>query len=778
MRRIIIGLISSILLVGILTSCASNQPDESSKPMLNILPKPQSMEIGSGSFSFPDKPSVKIDPDIQNDEFLYEFLGHMVPELAREAAGPATIQLKKDETLDMVAEGYILEVHAEGIDIAARDDAGILFGLQTLRQLLPAHVEKGEADLSAHAIPVLKIKDFPRFQWRGMHLDVSRHFFPPEFVKQYIDMIAFHKMNTFHWHLTDDNGWRLEIKKYPELTEISAWRVDREHEPWREWSPIKEGEKATYGGFYTQEEVKEIVAYAAERNIKIIPEIEMPGHTSEVFAAFPELSCRGERLHVVPGSYWPNVDPFCAGNDSVFTFLEDVIDEVVELFPAQYIHVGGDEAQKIRWEECPKCQARIKNEDLADEHELQSWFIRKMEKYINSKGKRLIGWDEILEGGLAPEATVMSWRGEAGGIKAAQMGHDVIMTPTSHCYFDYYQGDPETEPEAIGGYLPLMKVYSYEPIPAELEPEEHKYVLGSQANLWSEWIKTTSHAEYMVLPRMSALSEVVWSSKEARDWDDFQARIPALFSRFDALGWNYSLGTFLVEIIPGKLNKDKVNVRIKTEQPRLDVRYTTDGSEPDLSSKVYEGKISLTEDATVKAALFDGEEIKGRVSERSFVFHKALKSTAEYHTLYNPRYTAGGDHGLVDGILGSENFRDGTWQGFEGNDLDLLIDLGEEKEIFRVEMNFLQAIDSWVFMPDYLDVSVSNDGKAWEPVGKVLNEVPEKNEGIIIQRLTADFPTLKTRYVKVLVKNKGICPEWHTGAGGNTWLFTDELIVR
>ena len=778
MKRVILTLLITFLVVGSLQTCSSTSLVEDNEPMLNIIPAPQHIEFGVSEFTIPESPTVRIEEDIPNSDFLFGFLSSLIPGLELVDSQAPTIHLKKSTDADTPHEGYSMQVNEDGIVITSNNDPGILFGVQTLRQLLPAQAEQGKLDLTGHKIPHLFIIDFPRFQWRGMHLDVSRHFFPPDFVKQYIDMIAFHKMNTFHWHLTDDNGWRLEIKKYPELTEISAWRVDREHEPWREWSPIKEGEKATYGGFYTQEEVKEIVAYAAERNIRVIPEIEMPGHTSEVFAAFPELSCRGERLHVVPGSYWPNVDIFCAGNDSVFTFLEDVIDEVAELFPAEYIHIGGDEAQKIRWEQCPKCQARIKEEGLADEHELQSWFIRKMEQYLISKDKRLIGWDEILEGGLAPEATVMSWRGEAGGVKAAKAGHDVVMTPTSHCYFDYYQGDPETEPEAIGGYLPLMKVYSYEPIPEELEPHEHKYVLGSQANLWSEWITTTSHAEYMVLPRMSALSEVVWSAKAARDWDNFQTRIPALFERFDALGWNYSLGTFLVEIIPGRLQKSHVAVRIKSEQPRLDVRYTTDGSEPQLSSSIYAGTIQLTQDATVKAALFDDKERKGRVSERSFVFHQALKSETDYHTLYNPRYTAGGKDGLIDGILGSDNFRDGTWQGFEGNDLELLIDLGEVKEFMRVEMNFLQAIRSWIFMPDYMDVSISADNENWKSVKRIENEIPENQEGVVIQRLTADFPTEQARYIKVIVKNKGFCPEWHAGAGGKSWLFTDEVIVR
>ena len=506
---------------------------------MNIIPKPQSIEILKGEFIFAKSTSFYISGSSPDVAFFSDFLKGLIPGLQIGEQGSADIELEIMQESDIQAEGYRLAVTKKGIHISAGDEPGLFYGIQSLRQLLPPGSEKGVESLKGYRIRSAIIEDFPRFDWRGMHLDVSRHFFPLEFVKRYIDMIALHKMNVFHWHLSDDNGWRLEIKKYPLLTEICAWRVDREHEDWRHWSPIEAGETSSYGGFYTQDEVREVVAYAAQRQISVIPEIEMPGHSSEIFAAYPELSCQGELLPVRPGSYWPNEDILCAGNDSVFTFLEDIIDEVVELFPARYIHIGGDEARKTHWKTCPKCQHRITVEGLANEDELQSWFVQKMEKYILSKGKNLIGWDEILEGGLAPEATVMSWRGEAGGIAAAKAGHDVIMTPTSHVYFDYYQGDPETEPQAIGGHTTLKKVYSYEPIPAELEAQEHRFVLGSQANLWTEFIKTPEHAEYMVLPRMTALSEVLWSAKDQRDWQDFRSRLGWLLPRFEELGWNY-----------------------------------------------------------------------------------------------------------------------------------------------------------------------------------------------------------------------------------------------
>jgi len=538
----VIKLLKKILAVAMIMaihSCLPQQITNTESSEMNIIPKPQSIVTLKGGFEFGKSTTLFITSSESNSAFLSEYLRSFIPGLISGKQGDADIELELLGESDIQKEGYRLAVTRKGIHISASDEPGLFYGVQSLRQLLAPESEQDSESLEHYRIQAAVIEDFPRFGWRGMHLDVSRHFFPVEFIKRYIDMLALHKMNIFHWHLTDDNGWRLEIKQYPLLTEVSAWRVDREHEDWRKWSPIEEGEASSYGGFYTQDEVREIVAYAAQRQISVIPEIEMPGHSSEIFAAYPDLSCAGELLPVRPGSYWPNEDIFCAGNDSVFSFLENVIDEVVELFPARYIHIGGDEAKKTHWKTCPKCQNRIKVEGLADEDELQSWFIQKMEKYILAKGKNLIGWDEILEGGLAPEATVMSWRGEAGGITAAKAGHDVIMTPYSHVYFDYYQGDPETEPQAIGGHTTLEMVYDYEPIPSELNEQDQKFVLGAQANLWTEFIKTPEHAEYMVLPRMTALSEVLWSAKDQRNWADFNKRLRILLVRFDVLGWNY-----------------------------------------------------------------------------------------------------------------------------------------------------------------------------------------------------------------------------------------------
>jgi len=450
---------------------------------------------------------------------------------AEDAAGGIRFELAGDGD----PEGYALTVTSQGATLRAARPAGLFYGAWTLSQLLPPEVlGDGKADGVDWILPAVEITDAPRFPYRGMHLDVGRHMFPVDFVKRYVDLISMYKMNTFHWHLTEDQGWRIEIKKYPKLTEISALRKETQVEKKRE--PFV-GDGQRYGGFYTQDEVREVIAYAAERYVTVIPEIEMPGHSSAVLAAYPELGCTEEPVEV--GTRWGVFEDIYCPSEETFRFLEDVLTEVMELFPSRYVHVGGDEAPKKRWEESELAQAVIEREGLADEHELQSYFIRRIEAFLVKNGRRLIGWDEILEGGLAPEATVMSWRGMDGGIAAAREGHDVIMTPTSHVYFDYYQGDPGEEPLAIGGLTTLEKVYDFEPVPRELTAEEAKHVLGAQGNVWTEYMKTGDYVEYMVFPRLLALSEVVWSPRKERNWMAFQSRLPGQLQRLDQLGVHY-----------------------------------------------------------------------------------------------------------------------------------------------------------------------------------------------------------------------------------------------
>ena len=540
---IILSIIGVILFITIGCSPKSQRSD------IAVIPKPAWIEEKRGEFEITSDFRVLVDGDNIEIKAIGEYFteklskaaGLKVPvtPLSNDTKSSLALVIKLTDTeKNLGREGYQLNIKREKITLEAEKPAGLFYGIQTLLQLLPAEIESDSRveENIRWILPCLEIRDTPRYPYRGMHLDVCRHFFPKSFIKKYIDMLSLHKINTFHWHLTEDHGWRIEIKKYPRLTQVGGYRKETLIGHYRDQPHKFDGKR--HGGFYTHEDIKEIVAYAQKRYITIIPEIEMPGHSQAALAAYPELSCTGGPFEV--STLWGvHKDVYCAGNDRVFQFLEDVLTEVIDLFPGKYIHIGGDECPKDRWKKCNECQARIREEGLKDEHGLQSYFIRRIEKFLLAKGKRLIGWDEILEGGLAPEATVMSWRGTEGGIEAAKQGHDVIMTPTSHCYFDYYQADPETEPIAIGGYLPLKKVYSFEPTPEELNADEGKYILGAQGNVWTEYISTPEYAEYMSVPRMCALAEIVWSPKEARDWNDFQTRLNSHFKRLDVMDVNY-----------------------------------------------------------------------------------------------------------------------------------------------------------------------------------------------------------------------------------------------
>ena len=777
-----------ILFMGImLVSC--NQNRGVFLPV-NIIPEPVSVEERGGYYEISDATSILVQPGNAEAHQIAKMCAAQINAVSGRNIEIKNIEDRRNdhgiifETLSeadtLGEEGYILQVKNKKIELSAYKPAGLFRGLQTLFQLMPPEIYGNQlVENVAWKIPRVNIYDKPRYAWRGMHLDVSRHFFDTAFVKRYIDLIAMHKMNVFHWHLTDDNGWRIEIDKYPKLTEVAAWRVDREHQNWNERTPPKPGEKATYGGFYTKEEIRDIVKYAADRHIMVLPEIEMPGHTSEVLAAYPELACTGGSFYVQPGGYWPNVDIFCAGNEKTFEFLEDVLDEVIELFPSEYIHIGGDEATKDRWEKCPKCQKRIKTEGFKNEHELQSWFIKRIEKYLNSKGKKLIGWDEILEGGLAPEATVMSWRGFDGGIKAAKEGHDVVMSPVSHCYFDYYQANPDFEPTAIGGFTTLKKVYSFDPTPPVLNAKEAKHILGGQGNVWTEYIPTPAHAEYMSTPRMTALAEVLWSPKEKINWADFKTRLESQFARFNQMGVNYALGSFAINFMTEfDTQQNAYTVAFETEQLNPVIHYTTDGSEPTMSSKKYSGPLKIDQTCVIKAAIFTNGIMNETLSEKTIVFHKALGDAVEYE--YDPsfKYSGIGNKTLVDGLKGSTNHGDGLWQGFKGDDLEITIDLGKTEEVSTVTGSFFQRERSWIFLPKNMEVQLSADGKTFSKPVIVKNEIAPKTEGAFTHELTVTFPEQQARYIKLTAHNLGTCPSWHRGAGDKAWLFVDEVVVE
>jgi hexosaminidase len=498
-----------------------------------IVPKPVNVTIYETAFGFKQSICIRVSPDsCQIGDYLRELLvkktgiSISVEETSESQPRPDEILLTTTAAdASFGEEGYELTVSPVAVVLRAPRPAGLFYAVQSLRQLLS---QDGRSIQSA------SIEDWPRFQWRGVMLDVGRHLFPREFIKHLIDLLALHKLNVFHWHLTEDQGWRIESKKYPRLSEIGSWRSA---------SPIPANRETldgkAYGGYYSQDEVKEIVAYAASRFVTVVPEIEMPGHSVAALASYPELGCTGGPYQV--RNFWGIAkDVYCAGNEQVYSFLQDVLDEVLTLFPSQFIHIGGDECPKDRWEQCPRCQNAIQKYGLKNEHELQSYFIRRIETFLNSRGRRLIGWDEILEGGLAPNASVMSWRGIDGGIYALKMGHDVVMTPTSHCYFDYYQSeDLNREPPAISGFLPLEKVYKFDPVPSECTSEEARYILGAQGNLWTEYIQTTDQAEYMLFPRTCALAEVVWSPPEERSYENFLRRLQKFLPMLKSMGVNY-----------------------------------------------------------------------------------------------------------------------------------------------------------------------------------------------------------------------------------------------
>jgi len=755
-------LITLAVFVSLLFNCNNS---ETPTLQAEIIPAPSNQIVGKGQFILNSSTGISY-----NDDFKIsaEFLKFYVET-------GSTIDLQENHDISFVKdstiknpEGYQLLVSTKSIEIKANTDQGAFYAVQSLRQLLPPEFENGTFKDNKVAIPVVSIKDEPHFKYRGMHLDVGRHMFPVAFIKKYIDAIAMLKMNTFHWHLTEDQGWRIEIKKYPKLQEIAAFRnetlIGRAHaEP-------EQFDGKRYGGYYTQEEIKDVVAYAQKRFVTIIPEIEMPGHSQAVIAAYPELGCTGEQVEVA--TKWGVFEDIYCTKEGTFNFLEDVLDEVMALFPSQYIHIGGDEAPKAHWKACKVCQQRIKDEDLKDEHELQSYFISRIEKYLNSKGRQIIGWDEILEGGLAPNATVMSWRGIDGAIEAAKQHHDVVMTPGSHCYFDHYQSLNEDEPLAIGGFLPLEKVYSFNPIPDELTPQESKFVLGAQGNVWTEYMHDFKHVEYMVFPRILAMSEVDWSKPENKNYEDFASRVEHFFNRLDALDINYANHLYEVEGQPVS-DGNQMSYELKTFTKGKTIKYTLDGSEPSLESEDYMGAIPITHGVTIKAAVFNSEKQLGNTFTQPINYHKAVGKHISLNIEPSKSYSGSGAQGLINGIEGSNRrYNDKEWLGFAGDDLEITIDLGKEMEIHTLKTRFSNMNSQWIYAPN--DVSVSFE----TPSGLRSNLFQIQNRDSSIVNVTADFEDLSSQKITLKIPNFGAIPKGQPGEGHKAWTFIDEIILN
>lgn len=722
---------------------------------VQIIPQPNRIEVGTEQFKWNKKTKIVVTNNNEELKETAKYLANVLSNITELSVEVSKGKIKAKNAIVLALgkgdgeESYTLNINKNRIVIEALKPAGIFYGIQSLLQMIP--VEGRNFSLQS-----VNITDNPRFAYRGMHLDVSRHFYTKEDVKKFIDLIAMYKFNRFHWHLTDAAGWRLEIKQYPLLTQKTAFRTQANYNDfWRgERKYADEGTDNAHGGYYTQKEAKEIVAYAAAKYITVIPEIEMPGHSEEVLVAYPNLSCSGK----------PYTDgDFCAGNDETFTFLNNVLDEVIDIFPSHYIHIGGDEAGKASWKKCPKCQKRIADNNLKNVDELQSYFIKRISKHLTSRGRSLIGWDEIIDGGLATDATVMVWRGAEKGETAARHGNHVIMTPGSHCYFDSYQADPTTEPETIGGYLPLRKVYSFEVTPADssLAP----FYLGGQGNLWGEYMTNFERVEYMAFPRAIALAETLWSSKENRNWNSFKNRMGNQYPRLDKLKVNYHRPSFELEMTEkvDTINK-LVEVQFEHEFNNPVIRYTLDGTEPTSQSQIYTQPFTLDKIAHINAAIFVDDHIQKPILKRKAGYHTAINKKVIYNTKWQS-YPAGGETALVDGYSGSLTYGDGRWQGFTSN-IDVIIDMGTSMQLNSLSANFMQLIGPGVFMPKYIEVSLSTDGINFEKAFRIENNIPKEYNRLIFQDFVGGFENKQARYIKVFAKNNG------------GFLFVDELVIN
>jgi len=764
----ILKILILILIIGI-TSCEESI-NENSIVDIQLIPKPQKLNLGKGSFIIDKNTTIFCETEFNiASQFLSAFLQNGANlTIETVAKSEATIIIELDITIP--EEGYTLDISDKNIIIRASGAGGAFYGIQTLRQLMPPSLERTNSDHNQKiTLPQLTISDAPKFKYRGMHLDVGRHFFPKEFIKEYIANLALFKINYFHWHLTEDQGWRIEIKKYPKLTSEAAYRNETLIGHYNDTPQLFDGKK--YGGFYTQEDIKEIVSFASKHNVTIIPEIEMPGHAQAAISAYPEFGCTGKQVEVA--TKWGVFENIYCPKEQTFIFLKEVLLEVMELFPGEYIHIGGDESPKTQWKNCNNCQKLIKEHNLVDEDGLQSYFIREMESFVNSKGKKIIGWDEILEGGLAPHATVMSWRGTQGGIEAAKKSHNVIMTPGSHAYFDYYQSENSEEPLAIGGFLPLKKVYSFNPIPEELNSNEAKYILGAQGNVWTEYISTENQAEYMVFPRMLAMSEVVWSgpTKDIEtDYPEFLSRLEPFLARLDALNINYANHLYEIE---GKVIKKegKVFYELKTPMQGKEIRYSLSTSE----ERSYDSPVPLNENTVLKANVYKNGEKVGRPFSETIEFHKAVNGKISINVEPHKTYSTGGKEALINGVQGSNSrYGDKEWLGFWGDDLEITIDLLKETEINSISFRFYNAQGQWIYAPESVSISARlSDVQIWSTTSEIVAKGGEK-----IINITIPLEKTVSNKVMITIPNYGIIPEGMQGSGNKAWTFIDEIIIK
>ena len=745
-----------------------------------IIPKPLDVNCkGDASFLLKDGVAVIYPENNQkmqdNAEFLVDYVEKQTGvKLTSHAGMPVdgaiclTLDLSDDN-----AEAYKLIVNDKRVCISGASEAGVFYGIQTLRKSLPV-AQDINVNLSA-----VEIYDKPRFAYRGAMLDVARHFYTVDEVKTFIDMLALHNINRFHWHLTDDQGWRIEIKKYPKLMSVASERKETVVGRW--YSGIYDGKP--YGGYYTQDELRDVIDYAAKRHITIIPEVDLPGHMQAALTAYPELGCTGGPYEV--RTIWGvSQDVLCVGNDFTLQFVKDVLSEVADIFPSEYIHIGGDECPKVRWEKCPKCQERIKSLGLKSdakhtkEQRLQSYMIQEAAKYLKEKGKRIIGWTEILEGGLVPDATLMSWIGESGGIEAAHQHHDVIMTPNTYLYFDYYQSKKvEDEPLAIGGYLPIEKTYNYEPMPKELTKEEQQYIKGVQANLWTEYIPVFSQVQYMVLPRLGAAAEVQWTDPSKKDYKDFLRRVPHLVAVYDCYGWNCATHVYDVNV---DMKADTVNHVLNVQLSTMaddPIYYTLDGQDPTEKSLKYTKPFTIDQSVVLKTMAVHPDRTS-KISVDTIRFNKATLKPVVLLQPNESRFSPDGPVVLVDGRNGNHSFDTGAWLTVAGNDLEAVINMQAETILNSASVHVYVRKDAWLFDARGFSVSVSSDNKNYKEVAsQEYKQMQESDsDGIIEHELS--FDPCKATYVKIKVISEKSMPDWHWDAGKVPFLLVDEIILN
>lgn len=766
-----------ITLLIFLVFCIYAPISAKSKNVYPIIPIPEKVVADKGKFIFDSNTSVYIESgesdEINKAFYLFRNQFERVANISLKGTNKKKIKnvIICKVNNDIKEEGYQLKISVNSIRIEAKSAVGFFYALQTIRQLLPAEFEGKEKQLNREwTVNACSIKDTPEFVYRGYHLDVCRHFIPIEEIKTYIDQMAMLKLNIFHWHLTDDQAWRIEIKKYPKLISVGSVRnrtlVGHTNDYPRVWDYTKTE------GHYTQEQIRELVAYAQERFVTIIPEIEMPGHATAAMASYPEFSCSGGPVEV-EGRWGVFNEIFCT-KDETFEFIENVLTEVSALFPSTYLHIGGDEAPKVRWERCHICQERIKNENLKDEHELQSYFIKRVEKIAHKLGKRIIGWDEILDGGLAADATVMSWRGVSGGVKAAKLGHDVIMAPSVGLYFDFYQSQLHDDPLTIGGYVPIERVYSFNPYTTELTFEERKHVLGVQANTWTEYMPTQEIREFMIFPRMAALAEVAWSRENNKDFEAFANRIPFLLARYDQIGIGYSEALYSVKLVPVTIDNE-LRLKLETAAPNTTIYYTLDGSEPTSASAKYTTPIKLGDKSvTLKAIAASNGKMKYRTHVRDFVANKAAGQKLTFTSTDGNSFSQDGSGNLTDCMMGGRPVSRPDWFSYAGSDGAILIDFSKPEVISTMTFSSANQNSVLVYSPKLIDFQVSTDGETFHSVGSVAHADMAANNG----RAIVTFDPVQVKKVKLNIQMYGIIPDTEPNNGQMSALFADEIIIQ